>query len=109
MEGNQINHDYLKVIVQVQGVGAIQIYEDIEGNICLDQINSFKKGYGTTVMNWFLDTIELLGLQAVTIPTCIDDGVFGMKQIYIKTMGLRNWAIDFGWEANKKTPKLYYK
>ena len=103
-----VEHSYVNVVVEVKGIGAIKIYQDVNNNICLDLIKAFSKGNGTILMNWFLDTIERVGVIAVTIPTCIDEVPMTDKQIYVKTMGLREWAMSFGFKANKKTPKLYY-
>jgi len=103
-----VEHNYLSVVIEVIGIGAIKIYQDVKGNICLDLIKAFSKGNGPILMKWFLDTIDRVGVNAVTIPTCIEE-VLDYKEAYIKAMGLRKWAMNFGFKSkSNKTPKLYY-
>ena len=111
-----VDHDYLKVIIDIKELGALIIYEDVKGFICLDLVKSTKKGNGTILMNMFLDAIEKYGLNAVTLPACIDDaesikantkkGYYHV--IWKRTMGLKRWAMEFNFKPCKKTPKLYY-
>lgn len=110
-----VDHHYLKSIIDIKDLGALIIYEDIKGNICLDLIKSTKKGNGTILMNMFLDVIDRLGYTAITVPACIDDDITANSEkefynkIWKKTMGLRKWSIEFNWKPCKYTPKLIYK
>jgi len=103
-----VEHEYLKIGIDVIGLGGIVIYKDINNNICLDMIKSFKKGNGTIIMNMFLDTIDIIGMSAVTVPTDISENSPSRKKVFINTMGLRRWSKEFGWKTSRKTPKLYY-
>tara|TARA_R110000796_G_scaffold245756_1_gene370151 strand:- start:447 stop:1028 length:582 start_codon:yes stop_codon:yes gene_type:complete len=103
-----VEHEYLKIGIDVGDLGGIIIYKDIDNNICLDMIKSFKKGNGTIVMNMFLDTIDIMGISAVTVPTDISENPTSRKQVFINTMGLKRWSKEFGWKTSRKTPKLYY-
>lgn len=112
-----VNHDYLKVIVDIKELGCVIIYEDVKGFICLDLIQSTKKGNGTILMNMFLDAIDKYGLDAVTLPACIDpaESIKANSEkgyyhiIWKRTMGLKRWSMEFNFKPCKKTPKLYYK
>ena len=59
-------------------------------------------------MNMFLDTIDIMGISAVTVPTDITNTATCRKKVFINTMGLRRWSKEFGWKTSRKTPKLYY-
>ena len=102
--------DYYKAAFQCD-YGTLHFYWTIDGYLNLDFIEASKKGkgYGTKLMNYFLDACEAVGIadRVITYPCYIQEAE-SFKEMRKGTAKLRSWMREFGFTDELNTARMYY-
>lgn len=104
-----VYYDYYKVGFQCE-YGTIHFYVTAKGEINLDlvQANEQGKGYGTKLINYFLDACEGCQLEKIVTYPCYIQQAEWPDQIRKGTAKLRSWMREFGFTDNARTAKMTY-
>ena len=104
-----VYHDYYKIGFQCD-YGTIHFYVTAKGELNLDLVQASEpgKGYGTKLINYFLDACEDSMLEKVVTYPCYIQEAEWPDQIRKGTAKLRKWMREFGFTDNPRTAKMSY-
>ena len=104
-----VYYDYYKVAFQCE-YGVIHYYVTAKGEINLDLVQASEsgKGYGTKLINYFLDACEGCYAEKVVTYPCYIQQAEWPDQIRKGTAKLRSWMREFGFTDNARTAKMTY-
>ena len=104
-----VYHDYYKVAFQCD-YGTIHFYYTANGELNLDLVQASEqgKGYGTKLINYFLDACEGAYVEKVVTYPCYIQQAEWPDQIRKGTAKLRKWMREFGFTDKARTAKMVY-
>jgi GNAT superfamily N-acetyltransferase len=104
-----VYHDYYKIGFQCD-YGTIHFYFTAKGELNLDLIHASEpgKGYGTKLINYFLDACEASHVDEVVTYPCYIQEAEWPDQIRKGTAKLRKWMREFGFTDKARTAKMSY-